>query len=137
MRASSWVALVAGVIVFSAGLTHAAGEYPLTLAATGEVKSGSTTVTSTFTVRVDRLMRESDQTRVTDGFKYGGYPGFLKALRDAPPIGTIELDTRKVEVRYAREQPSGKGRRLVLVADRPLFFWPVAARTPSLAQATS
>ena len=67
-------------------------------------------------------MTETNRTKVTDALKYGGYGNFLPALRTLPAIGTIALDKREVQVRYTREQPDGKGYRLTLVADRPLFF---------------
>ena len=47
---------------------------------------------------------------------------FVPALRKLPPVGAIELAGRTVEIRYAHEQEEGSGRRLVVVADRPLFF---------------
>ena len=37
-------------------------------------------------------------------------------------IGSIELARRKVDVKYAHETRDDQGPRLVLVADRPLFF---------------
>ena len=67
-------------------------------------------------------MNETFRTRVTDALKFGGYPKFLPALRLLPVIGTIEVGERKVEVKYVREEKREKGIRLVLVADRPLFF---------------
>ena len=51
-----------------------------------------------------------------------GYANFLNALRALPPVGSIGLADRSVDIRYAYEQPAADGRRLVLVADRPLFF---------------
>ena len=115
-------ASVAGVLVCLTGAPRAAGEYPVTIVADAQVKTATATVTLSVTIRVDRLMEENRRTRVTDALKYNGYAGFLNALRPLPPVGTIELGTRKVEVRYAYEQEDGAGRRLVLVADRPLFF---------------
>ena len=99
-----------------------ATDYPLTLGAAAQVTKGATTVTTTFTIHVDREMNETFRSRVMDALKFGGYPKFLSALRSLPPIGTIALEGRTVEVRYAREEPREKGSRLVLVADRPLFF---------------
>ena len=97
-------------------------DYPLTLAASAQVTKGVTTVSTTFTIHVDRVMNETLRTRVTDALKFGGYPKFLPALRALPVIGTIEVGERKVEVKYVREEKREKGIRLVLVADRPLFF---------------
>ena len=99
-----------------------AAEYPLALAASAQVTKGATTVTTTFTIHIDRLMNETFRTRATDALKFGGYPKFLPALRALPAIGTIEFEGRKVELRYVREESHEKGSRLVLVADQPLFF---------------
>ena len=96
--------------------------YPLTLVVSAQAKNATATVTSTLNIRVERMMTETNRTKVTDALKYGGYGNFLPALRTLPAIGTIALDTREVQVRYVREQPDGKGYRLILVADRPLFF---------------
>ena len=46
----------------------------------------------------------------------------MRRTTELPPIGTIALQSRTVDIRYAHEQQQGTGRRLVLVADRPLFF---------------
>lgn len=121
-----------GVLRYSACLTSliaclsasagTAGNYPLALTLEANTEMAATKVTSSVTVRVNRLMEENRRKRVADALKYSGYGNFLTALRGLPPIGAIELDTRRVEIRYAIEQQEGTGRRLVLVADRPLFF---------------
>ena len=107
----------------TSGSLRAAGVYPMTLAVSAQVKNGATTVTSTFTIRIERLMTEPTRTKVTDALRFGGYQNFLPALRAAPVIGAIVLEKREVQLRYAREQPDEKGIRLTLVADKPLFFF--------------
>ena len=100
-----------------------AADYPLSLVALASLKSGATSVTSNVVIRVDRLMEESRRTRVTDALKYNGYLGFVPALRTLPVIGSIEL--AQAEGRHqvrVRDPKDDKGTRLVLVADRPLFF---------------
>jgi hypothetical protein len=67
-------------------------------------------------------MEENRRKRVTDALMYGGYGNFVTALRALPPIGTIGVGNRTVEIRYAREEGEADGRRLLLIADRPLFF---------------
>jgi hypothetical protein len=112
------------LVAFSlSGSLRAATEYPLALVVTAQAKNATTTVTSTFNIRIERLMTEPTRTKVTDALRFGGYQNFLPALRAAPVVGTIALDKREVEVRYAREQPDGNGIRLTLVADKPLFFF--------------
>jgi hypothetical protein len=100
----------------------ATGHYPLEL--TLEATAGNTTtrITSSVTIRIDRLMEENRRKRVTDALTYSGYGNFMTALRALPPVGTITLSGRSVELRYAREDAETDGQRLVLVADRPLFF---------------
>ena len=121
MRSARWASVVACLLVAWVGTVQAA-DYPLTLTASAQVVNGPTTVTSMLTVRVDRLMAEMNRTTVTDALKFGGYGNFLPALRKLPVVGTVEFNGRKVELRYAREQKTDKGRRLTLVADTPLFF---------------
>jgi hypothetical protein len=101
---------------------HTAGTYPLTLTVEATARTATAAVTSSVTIRVDRLMEENRRKRVTDALTYSGYANFLTALRALPPVGAIELQSRTVEIRYAHEQQEATGRRLVLVADRPLFF---------------
>jgi hypothetical protein len=116
-----WSACLASVIACLA-LSRAAADYPLTLTLDATATTGVTAVTSRVILRVERLMEESRRKRVTDALTYSGYANFLTALRALPPIGAIEIQARTVEIRYAHEQQDATGRRLVLVADRPLFF---------------
>lgn len=115
-------AAVAIIVVCTAGLTHTAGKYPLELTLDAEAKTATAAVSSKVTIRVDRLMEENRYKRVSDALRRGGYPMFVTTLRSLPPVGQIELASRSVDVRFAREQQDGTDRRLVLVADRPLFF---------------
>src|SRR3954467_10039989 len=103
-------AVALAMILQLAGSPMAAGQYPLTLVVDAKVGTGVTTVTTSLTIYVDRLMEESRRTRVTDALKHGGFGNFVLALRTLPPIGAITLEQRKVEIRYAREQEDEKGR---------------------------
>ena len=122
VQAFERIALVSAVIVCCAGAADTAGEYPLTMNLNARAKTATTTVTSEVTVHVDRLMEETRRKRVADTLRFSGYSNFLAALRALPAIGTITLAGRMVEIRYAVESPAETGRRLVLVADRPLLF---------------
>jgi hypothetical protein len=115
--------LVAVILGVWAVPSFAAGEYPLTFTVDAQAKTKMTTVSTTFTIRVERLMDESRFKQVTDTLKYNGYSKFFNVFRTLPVIGTIELENRQVELKYAREQQEDGGRRLVLAADRPLFFF--------------
>ncbi|HMF95757.1 MAG TPA: hypothetical protein VKE96_15760 [Vicinamibacterales bacterium] len=118
-----WLALTAPVLLLCIGaLAHAAGGYPRTLVAQALVKTGETSVTSTVTIKIDRLMEPSRRTRVLDGLKFNGYQGFMNALRPLPTIGTIATQNREVKVQYAWETTVGDRTRLVIAASKPLFF---------------
>jgi hypothetical protein len=120
--AARLVICLAAALACVTGSARAAGDYPLNLTFEASTTTAAAAVTSSVIVRVDRLMEENRRKRVTDALMYGGYANFLNALRTLPPIGTIGLMDRSVDIRYAYEQPAEAGRRLVLVADRPLFF---------------
>jgi hypothetical protein len=110
------------VVALSIAAVPAYAEYPLTLTLDAKAATPAVSVAATMTIRVEGLMLESRRTRVTDALAYGGYGNFVTALRALPSVGTIVLGTRSVDIRYAHEQEDGAGRRLVLVADRPLYF---------------
>ena len=118
---STRFASIAVCVLLCWSAVHAA-DFPLTLLANAKATKGATTITTVLTIKVERLMNTTYRSRVTDALKFGGYPKFLSALRALPVIGTIQVEGRMVEVRYAREDPLDKGSRLVLVADQPLFF---------------
>ena len=114
--------LVATVAVSHSAAAQTTGGYPLTLTLDAQAKTGATTITSVLTIRIEQAMPEFRRTRLVAALKNGGYPEFLKTLRGFQPIGAIKTENREVELKYMHEQTTTAGRRLVLVADRPLFF---------------
>jgi hypothetical protein len=125
------LAAMAIVLLCGVRAVHGALDYPLTVTLDARAQNAGAAVTSSVSITVDRLMEPNRRARVMDALKYGGYVNFMPALRALPAIGAIALGTRMVEVRYAHEEPHSKGRRLLVVADRPLFFLgdPAKART--------
>jgi hypothetical protein len=122
MRAMRLVLSVAAALLLAAFPIRAAVTYPLALTLDAQLKAGVTTVTSKLTVQVDRSMVDATRARVTDALRYSGYSNFVNALRTAPVVGTIATQSAKVDIRYTREEQDGANQRLILVADRPLFF---------------
>src|SRR5262245_47912685 len=120
MRSTRFASLA--VCVLLCGSTAHAVDFPIALSADAHAKKGATTITTTLTINVERLMNGTYRSRMHDALKFGGYPKFLSGLRGLPVIGKIEVENRMVELRYAREDALEKGSKLVLVADRPLFF---------------
>lgn len=110
------------ISVVTGSVALLAESYPLSAVADVTIKRGATTVTSVVTIKVDRLIDDLPRTRVMDALRFGGYGPSLNELRRLPAIGTISIPSRSVDIRWAAETKTDAGTRLVLVADRPLFF---------------
>jgi len=80
------------------------------------------TVVVPLTVHVDRYTPEHARVAMTDALKYSGYPGFLRALREAPRAGSFELDGRRIVVRWARQVADDSGRTISFVTEAPVYF---------------
>lgn len=80
------------------------------------------TVVVPVTIQIDRYTPEPARVTMTDALKYGGYPGFLRALREAPRAGHLDIDGRKITIRWAREVATDVGRTISLVTDAPVYF---------------
>jgi hypothetical protein len=117
-----WMCCFAAMLGVLSSSPRSAVQYPLSLTLNASLTTETTTVTSAVAVHVDRLMEESRRMRALTALNTGGYGNFLTVLRALPAIGTIEVRGRSVDVRYAYEQADGTGRRLLLIADRPLVF---------------
>lgn len=97
---------------------------PETFDVVGKVtaKGAAGAVTVPMIIQIDRYTAEHERTKMTDGLKYGGYPGFLKALREAPAAGSLEAAGEKWVIRWAREVATDTGRTLSFVTDSPVAF---------------
>lgn len=113
--------MLVGLAIVCLSIIAQAQSYPKTLVARAEVSGDAGGLTGTLTIRIERLMPDFDFKAVTDGLKFGGYPGALSALRKLPEIGYVQIGDRKTSLKYAHERPDRKP-RLVLVTDRPIFF---------------
>ena len=91
-----------------------------TVSTRGDAATGAIQVP--MTIRIDRYTSDHARTVMTDALKYGGYPGFLKALREAPVVGSLDVAGEQFTIRWARQQPSETGRTLSFVTDQPVFF---------------
>jgi len=100
----------------------AASTYPQTMTASAKAVDGATTVTSTITITIDRLVEPSRRDRLIDGLKRDSYQGFMDVIWTLPAIGSIATQSAQVDVKYAWETQVQNRRRLVVIADKPLFF---------------
>jgi hypothetical protein len=95
---------------------------PETFSADAHVKTAKASATAAITIQVQRYTPDFDRKSVETGLKAAGYNGFLTALRKAPNVGYVEIGDQKYVIRYARERTSPKGRDIVLVTEKPVFF---------------
>jgi hypothetical protein len=96
---------------------------PETLSANALVLGQDASSTAMVTIRIEHYISEGDRTKILDGLKFGGYPGFLPVFRKAPEIGSVEMNGRKVVARWAHQVPTANGGRTIsVVTDGPLFF---------------
>jgi hypothetical protein len=87
-----------------------------------QARTGGGGAATNFRVQIDKYIADHDRKVLTESLTQGGYPGFLAALRKAPALGHIAFGDQKFTVRWAREQPAGKGRTITVVTDAPMYF---------------
>ena len=124
MRVPSFVLI--GLMALS--VSHGAAQSPRnsgapeTFSANAQVKAGAGSLAATIQIDIQRYTPDFDRTAVETALKQGGYPGFVTALRKAPEVGSVVVGDQKFPIRWAREQKTDKGRTIVVVTDKPVFF---------------
>jgi len=114
--------LVAGATAVSAQSPRNVGA-PETFSANAHVvQAGAGASAATIQVQIQRYTPDADRTAVETALKTGGYPAFLTALSKAPEVGFVEMAGQKYSIRWARQTSSAKGRTIVVVTDKPVFF---------------
>ena len=118
--------LVFGLAVLSAaaGVAQTAGSSgaPETFSAGVQIKTASGPISATVQVRIKRYTPEFDQKMLEDALEHGGYASFVNALRKVPDVGTVVAGDGQFTIRLARERKTDKGRTIVVVTDKPVFF---------------
>ena len=95
---------------------------PETFTASAQVLGNNAGSSAQVTIQINQYTSEKDRTTIQEALRLGGYRGFLPALRSAPDVGYVEMNGRKVTARWARQQPTEKGRTISIVTDGPMFF---------------
>jgi hypothetical protein len=93
------------------------------LTATASAGPGAVgTLTVPMVVHIERYTPAHERTTMTDALKHAGYSGFLNALREASVAGTLTIGDQSWSIRWARQLPSGDGRVISIVTDKPVAF---------------
>jgi hypothetical protein len=96
---------------------------PETFFANAQVSGKDAGISANVTIQIDRYTDPRDRTTMTEALRTGGYPGLLPVLRKMPEVGYVEVNGRKVSIRWARQVVNkGKGRSISIVTDSPIAF---------------
>ena len=95
---------------------------PETFSARAQTKSTGAAGAANIEIHIQSYTADKDRTVVEEGLKFGGYPGFLTALRKAPEVGYVEFAGQKYAIRWARDVADEKRRTIVVVTDKPVYF---------------
>jgi hypothetical protein len=112
-----WIALMVSVVLAQKDIKP-----PETFTASAQVLGNNAGSSAQVTIQINQYTSEKDRTTIQEALRLGGYRGFLPALRSAPDVGYVEMNGRKVTARWARQQPTEKGRTISIVTDGPMFF---------------
>ena len=123
-RGASTLHFWIGMITLMTGVVLAQKDIkpPETFTANAQAVGKDAGSSAQVTIQIDQYTAESDRTAIQEALRIGGFPGFLPALRSAPPVGYVEMAGRKVVARWARQTPTEKGRTITVVTESPLFF---------------
>jgi hypothetical protein len=95
---------------------------PETFTANAQALGRNAGASAEVTIQINQYTSESDRKAIEEALRIGGYQGFLPALRSAPDVGYVEMNGRKSLIRWARQQPTDKGRTISIVTESPLAF---------------
>jgi hypothetical protein len=95
---------------------------PETFRANAQVTDALGAAAAHIQVVIQRYTPDAERVALEGALETGGYPAFLSALRSASDVGYVEHGTSRFTIRYARETTTGRGRRIDVVTDRPVFF---------------
>jgi hypothetical protein len=125
MRAQRLTLVALSFVLLTSSLVRAQTPPPAAAAevytATLQVK-GQATASTTIRIDLRQYTPDRDREPIEKGLKFGGYPGFLAALRKGRKVGTVATSDKTWDIRWASARPTPGGRKIVLVTDQPMFF---------------
>jgi hypothetical protein len=95
---------------------------PETFSASAQIKTASGPISVPIQIHIRRYTPDFDRGAMEDALKHGGYGSFVNALRKAPDVGVVAAGDGKFTIRWAREHKTDKGRTVVVITDKAVFF---------------
>ena len=108
--------------VVAAGAQSWKNTAPESFRANAQVSGEAGGIGAVIRIDLQRYCTDAEHDRVAAALNEGGYAAFLVALRQSPVIGSVTIGERTIPIRWARQAPSGDGRRIVVVTDAPVHF---------------
>ena len=122
MRVPSVMAIGLAVLsVASAGAQTPVGA-PESFSTTVQIKTATGPIAAPIQIHIERYTPDFDRKSLEAALEHGGYANFINALRKAPQVGSVAAGDGQFAIRYAREEKTAKGRTIVVVTDKPVFF---------------
>ena len=124
MRVPSLMVIGFAVLSVASGAAQTSGKSsaPESFSANLQIQTASGPISATIQVHIQRYSPDFDRTAMEDALQHGGYASFVTALRKAPEVGSVVAGDGQFAIRWAREQKTAKGRTIVVVTDKPVFF---------------
>jgi hypothetical protein len=84
------------------------------------------------TIRIERWTGPEEQDKLFAALREEGQEAFLQGLTRAKPVGWIATPTSlRYDFYFAQQQPSEKGRRIMMITDRPMQIAERMSASPS------
>ena len=124
MSVSSMVVIGVVVLTTATGVAQTSGSSsaPETFSASVQIKTASGPISATIQVHIRRYTPDFDRTALESALQHGGYASFVNALRKVPEVGVVSAGDGQFTIRLASERKTDKGRTIVVVTDKPVFF---------------
>lgn len=73
-------------------------------------------------IHIDSYTTERNRTTLLSALRTNGYQAFLPAFRKLPPVGYVQINKQKWELRWAQQQPRELGYIITAATDQPIYF---------------
>lgn len=127
------VAVAAALGAFAPVEAVRAADPVLRLRAFAVDRNVSPAATATINIVIERWSTDAEMARLKDALVEKGPDALHETLREIKPrAGHISTaGSLGWDIHFARQEPSGDGRRIVIATDRPMGFWELWRRPRS------
>jgi hypothetical protein len=94
---------------------------PEAFVATASMSEGKGT-TEKVLISIDRFATDAERNVIVGALKSGGAAAVKAELAKAKDAGAIEVGGRKTPIKYAYARPTGSGRLVTVVTDKPILY---------------